>query len=213
MTPDRTVFELRQYTLRPGRRDELIELFDREFVETQEAAGMRIVGQFRDLDRPDRFVWVRGFRDMTVRAEALAAFYGGPVWKEHGAAANATMIDSSDVLLLRAAAPGAGFPHPAPARPGPGDRPAPTRLTAAVHRVAPDAAEALALQVRAALGGRFAACLATEPAENTFPALPVRTGEHLLAWFATGDVDAPDRLAPGLVQALRLESTARSQLR
>ena len=24
-----------------------------------------------------------------------------------------------------------------------------------------------------------------EPAENTFPALPVRTGEHLLVWFAS----------------------------
>src|SRR6185295_7643561 len=30
------IVELRRYTLRAGRRDELIELFDREFVETQE---------------------------------------------------------------------------------------------------------------------------------------------------------------------------------
>jgi hypothetical protein len=28
------ITELRRYTLHPGRRDELIELFDREFVET-----------------------------------------------------------------------------------------------------------------------------------------------------------------------------------
>ena len=55
------VVELRQYTLRPGQRDVLIGLFDREFVESQEAAGMAIVGQFRDLDDPDRFVWIRGF--------------------------------------------------------------------------------------------------------------------------------------------------------
>src|SRR6184192_2568977 len=75
------VVELRQYTLHPGQRDVLIDLFDREFVETQEAAGMRIIGQFRDLDHPDRFVWLRGFRDMTSRAKALTDFYGGPVWK------------------------------------------------------------------------------------------------------------------------------------
>ena len=72
------VVELRQYTLHPGQRDVLIDLFDREFVETQEAAGMRIIGQFRDLDHPDRFVWLRGFRDMTSRAKALTDFYGGP---------------------------------------------------------------------------------------------------------------------------------------
>src|SRR5215470_12713383 len=75
------ILELRQYTLKPGARDTLIKLFDREFVETQEAEGMRVVGQFRDLDRPDRFVWLRGFPDMTVRARALDAFYHGPTWK------------------------------------------------------------------------------------------------------------------------------------
>ncbi|HEY1385444.1 MAG TPA: hypothetical protein VGF43_17605, partial [Dongiaceae bacterium] len=44
------VTELRQYTLHPGQRDALIDLFDREFVETQEDAGIRVMGQFRDLD-------------------------------------------------------------------------------------------------------------------------------------------------------------------
>ena len=103
------VVELRQYTLHPGQRDVLIDLFDREFVETQEAAGMRIIGQFRDHDHPDRFVWLRGFRDMTSRAKALTDFYSGAVWKAHREAANATMIDSDNVLLLRPALPTSGF--------------------------------------------------------------------------------------------------------
>src|SRR5690242_5785819 len=103
------IVELRQYTLHPGARETLIELFDREFVETQEACGMKVIGQFRDLDDPDRFVWLRGFPDMPARARALAAFYGGPVWKAHRNAANATMIDSDNVLLLRPVAPDAGF--------------------------------------------------------------------------------------------------------
>ena len=33
------IVELRQYTLHPGKRDVLIDLFDREFVESQEASG------------------------------------------------------------------------------------------------------------------------------------------------------------------------------
>jgi hypothetical protein len=111
------VVELRQYTLRPGQRDVLIGLFDREFVESQEAAGMAIVGQFRDLDDPDRFVWIRGFASMPARATALASFYGGPVWKQHAAAANATMTDSDNVLLLRPATAQAGFPAPTAPRP------------------------------------------------------------------------------------------------
>jgi hypothetical protein len=49
------VLELRQYTLRPGRPEELIELFDTHLVEPQEEVGMHILGHFRDVDRPDRF--------------------------------------------------------------------------------------------------------------------------------------------------------------
>jgi NIPSNAP len=74
------VVELRRYTLRPGARETLVELFEREFIETQEAVGIHLLGQFKDLDDPDVFVWLRGFRDMSVRAAALEAVYGGPVW-------------------------------------------------------------------------------------------------------------------------------------
>lgn len=77
------VVELRPYALHPGQRDVLIELFDREFVESQEAAGMRVIGQFRDLDDPDRFIWLRGFPGMDARAESLTAFYSGPIWRAH----------------------------------------------------------------------------------------------------------------------------------
>src|SRR5262245_52508787 len=103
------IVELRQYTLHQGKRDVLIDLFDREFVESQEALGRKVIGQFRDLDNPNRFVWLRGFRDMPSRAEALKDFYGGPVWKAHREAANATMIDSDNVLLLRSATPTSGI--------------------------------------------------------------------------------------------------------
>ena len=55
------------------------------------------------------FVWLRGFDGMEARKDALTAFYDGPVWAAHRDAANATMIDSDDVLLLKPAWPGAGF--------------------------------------------------------------------------------------------------------
>jgi quinol monooxygenase YgiN len=111
------IVELRQYTLHPGQREALITLFDREFVESQEELGMVILGQFRDLDNPDRFVWLRGFETMPSRAKALASFYSGPAWKANSAAANATMIDSDNVLLLRPASARCGFPAPGITRP------------------------------------------------------------------------------------------------
>ncbi|MEQ0564765.1 NIPSNAP family protein [Amycolatopsis sp. NEAU-NG30] len=107
-----TVLELRRYTLHPGRRDELIELFEREFVEPQEAAGAHLFGLFRSRAAPDHFVWLRGFRSMESRKAALEEFYFGPVWKEHRDAANATMLDSDDVLLLRPLRRGLATPPP-----------------------------------------------------------------------------------------------------
>src|SRR5260370_20138710 len=78
-----SIVELRQYTLHPEKRDALIDLFEREFIETQEAVGIQVIGQFRDVDDPNRFVWLRGFRDMASRAKALQNFYGGALRDRH----------------------------------------------------------------------------------------------------------------------------------
>ena len=185
------VVELRQYTLHPGKRDVLIDLFDREFVETQEALGIKVIGQFRDLDHPDRFVWLRGFRDMTSRAKALSDFYGGPVWKAHREAANATIIDSDNVLLLRPALPMSGFLLES--RPPVGSDEVPKSLVVATiyysaSPVAPDFVnffEHTLRPVAASLGATISAYFVTENSENTFPALPVRAGENVFVWFST----------------------------
>ncbi len=190
------VVELRRYTLHAGKRDTLINVFDRHLVETQEDTGMKVIGQFRDLDRPDHFVWLRGFDDMEARRRSLEAFYTGPVWAAHRDAANATMIDSDDVLLLRPAWPGAGFNLVGAMR-GPrdasADAPSPDRsaLLAVVHHVTPDReAEFLSLfQNHAAppladQGAPLIAAFVTEHAENTFPRLPVRAAENVFVAFA-----------------------------
>jgi hypothetical protein len=247
------VVELRQYTLRPGQRDVLIDLFDRELIESQEAAGMVIVGQFRDLDDPDRFVWIRGFPSMPSRARALAGFYGGPVWKAHSAQANATMIDSDNVLLLRPVTARSGFPAPAAARLPAGHAPAGhapaghapvarSRILVTIYyrdkpfdQAFADFFDRQARPVLIETGATPLACLQTEHAENTFPALPVRTGENVFVWLARFPSAAHlgghlhqfecsghwrDHVLPalsamitGAPQRLRLAPTTRSQLR
>ncbi|GAB3142363.1 NIPSNAP family protein [Micromonospora sonneratiae] len=179
------VVELRQYTLRAGRRDELLELFDRAFVETQEEVGMAVLGQFRDHDDPDRFVWLRGFPDMAVRQRALTAFYDGPVWAANREQANSTMVDSSDVRLLRPYPADEGFPVPSAARP-PVDSPDPDRLVVVTMWFLPSAPQEGIDLIRDGLvtvmgetGPAPLAMLVTETATNTFPRLPVRTGENV----------------------------------
>ena len=215
--PRVTVLELRRYTLQPGRRDELIALFEREFVEPQEELGAQVVGTFRDVADPDAFVWVRAFADMAVRHRALTAFYGGPVWKRHCEAANATMIDFDDVLLLEPV--GAGFPARPRGAVGEG-RPGPSRVLAVV-RTGPGAQPEVATAGR--ILGAVPVVARTAPYPNDYPALPVRD-EQAVVWFASfphagAARAARERLAahplgrePGL-RLLELEPTPRSALR
>jgi hypothetical protein len=183
------IVELRQYTLVPGKRDVLVDVFDREFVESQESLGMRILGTFRDLDRDDRFVWLRGFEDMAIRLAGLTSFYGGPVWKEHGPLANTTMVSVDDVLLL----------HPV------------THLTLPAERDVSTAESELVITVhdRALLSqlDRGLGLLETDNSINDFPALPVREGVDVAVRIGR---DVP--VVPAQ-QVLRLAPTPRSLLR
>ena len=231
------IVELRRYTLRPGARETLIELFDRELVETQEEVGMHVLGQFRDLDDPDSFVWLRGFSDMPTRKRALEAFYGGPVWKQHAAAANATMIDVDNVLLFR---PLSGLALETDSRPAPGSTESqPGLLVATIYPLAESTASDFpaffAGHMEPALhqaGISVLATFATEHSQNTYPALPVRDDADVFVWLAifTDEADHERRLAEleqspawrerishalaqhldGQAEVLRLKPTSRS---
>ncbi|MGE0349991.1 NIPSNAP family protein [Hydrogenophaga sp.] len=233
-----TIVELRRYTLHPGQRDTLIALFDREFIETQEAVGMRVIGQFRDLDDDRRFVWLRGFADMDQRRAGLEAFYGGPVWQTHRDAANATMVDSDDVFLLHPAWPGAGIDgsHRERAAPGASSTP-PGLLDATVFPLRAPASDDLLALCRDVLapvlrqgGARRIGWYVTDPTPNNFPRLPVRERQPVLVGLALFDDlaafdalqrggswarDAQPALSPwlaGPAESHRLVPTARSTL-
>jgi hypothetical protein len=180
---------------------------------------------------------------MPSRARALAGFYGGPVWKAHSARANATMIDSDNVLLLRPVTARSGFPASVAARlPAGHALAAPSRtLVTIYYRDQPfdqafaDFFDRQARPVLIETGAMPLACLQTEHAENTFPALPVRTDENVFVWLArfpsaahlSGHLHRLERfgrwrdsvlpalsaMITGAPQRLRLAPTARSLLR
>ena len=235
-----TVFELRRYLLMPGARERMITLFDEELVDPQIGTGIAISGQYRDLDDPDAFVWFRSFEDMETRQNALTAFYDGPTWKQFGPLANATMVNSDNVLLLR---PAIG------AEPFTGDLTRPAEgggdgglVCVSTCSVAPgrdtDIANFFSTEVAPLLtdaGARLDAAFVSERAANTYPRLPVREGETVFLWVASfADTDAhrafSDRLAvcaawsarvfPKLdaylwrpLETVRLSPTARSRHR
>lgn len=185
------VVELRRYALKPGRRDELIALFEREFVQSQEDCGIALLGYYRDLDDPDAFVWLRGFRSMEQRKEALEAFYlRSAAWARNRDAANATMIDSDNVLLLRPARRESGFSETV--------SPRDTLAAASIFMLPEPATDDDICAFERAMLPRLrdlaenVAYFVTEPAPNTFPRLPVREREW--AFVVTGTCSSSDAL-------------------
>jgi NIPSNAP len=185
-----SVVELRQYTLHDGTRERLIQLFEDEFIESQEALGIRVIGPFRDLEDSNRFVWLRGFPNMDERSRMLSAFYGGSVWRAHCDAANATMIDSDNVLLLRPTERRSGGSAVTNGlQMGSFGRNA--LLVANIHYVDRSAVndfsqffEITMNPVLAHAGAHVIALFETETAKNTFSRLPVRENETVLIWLA-----------------------------
>ena len=153
---------------------------------------MYVIGQFRDLDDPNRFVWLRGFRNMSERAEGLKAFYGGPVWRAYRETANATMIDSDNVLLLRPARPWSGFLQennyrsPADAKEISGGLVVGTiyYLHASADEDFVDFFERKVKPPLTETGASLSAYFVTESTANNFRALPVREGENVFIWFS-----------------------------
>ncbi|MCZ8256158.1 MAG: NIPSNAP family protein [Polaromonas sp.] len=205
--PAGPVIELRRYRLQRHARETLIDLFDREFLETQDAAGMSVLAQFRDLDDPDAFVWLRRFEGLPQRAVALRSFYTGPVWAQHCDAANGTMVNSDNVLMLTplgdAALTSMLGPGPLPASFGE-HRPPPAvdlgeagvfEMTTCYLAPRTDTAfsawfEDTICPVLRAAGARIEGRWVVDHRENNFQRLPVREGETLFIWLLRFDGDA-----------------------
>ena len=205
------IVELRQYTLHPGKREVLIDMFDAHFIEPQESAGINVIGQFRNLDDPNKFVWVRGFPSMDVRARGLAEFYYGPVWKAFRNAANETIIDNDNVLLLRPMHPESSFLVEPNKRPAPGTRgDGKGLIVATIYHLDPTSKkeadfvsffEQKVMPLLTRAGAPVIASFVPEPAANNFPRLPVREGEHVFVWFSRfRDAAAFDRSTAALAE-------------
>lgn len=186
---DFQVIEFRRYIIRDGEREHFAEYFESWFPEAFRQLGAIAFGQFLERENPSRFTWLRGFRDMDARATVNAAFYYGPLWKEHRTTMNDILVDSDNVLLLRPLRPGSGvavLPAVDPVKEKVG---AQGIVIAQIFALQADGVEVFAAQAETTLaryrgaGVREAGLLVTLDAPNNFPQLPVRTDGPYLVWL------------------------------
>ncbi len=184
---DFQVIEFRRYLIKDGEREHFAHYFDAYFPEAFQQLGAIAFGAFLERGNPSHFAWIRGFHALEDRAIVNAAFYYGPVWKEHKATLNNLMLDSDNVLLLQPLSLATGIPVPPAVDPVTEQQGAQGILVAEIFAVKPGSMDVFVKQAAAAFAGyqaagvRQAGILVTLDVPNNFPQLPVRTdGPYLI---------------------------------
>ncbi|HYL05665.1 MAG TPA: NIPSNAP family protein [Thermoanaerobaculia bacterium] len=237
------VVELRRYTIVDGERERFARYFESYFAEAFEQLGAIAFGHFQERRNLDHFTWLRGYKDLDARATVNAAFYFGPLWKEHRATMNGLLADSDDVLLLRPLTPERSIPVLPAVDPFAAAANARGVVAAQIFAVRADGADgahsvdALARQAEPsfagyrAAGAREAGVLVTLDVANNFPLHPIRTDGPFLVWLGVledeetlrqrfeplaataGQSLAASGLLRGAPELVILDPAARSRLR
>lgn len=94
------IIEMRTYKLKPGCREQFLEIFRTKSVPAHAEIGMTILGPFLSIDDQDTFFFMRGFPDLPSREPMKAKFYEGNLWKKELENVLMPMIEKYDVVLV-----------------------------------------------------------------------------------------------------------------
>ncbi len=75
------LFELRQYRMKPGKRDAWVSFMETEIIPFQVSKGMVIAGSWVGEEEEDLYVWIRRFDSEDERERLYEAVYQSDEWK------------------------------------------------------------------------------------------------------------------------------------
>jgi NIPSNAP len=94
-------FELRQYRMRPGQRDNWVKFMEEEIIPYQVSKGMVIVGSWVGQEEEDLHVWIRRFESEQERERLYEAVYQSDRWKNELSPRVEELIDRSKIIVIR----------------------------------------------------------------------------------------------------------------
>jgi hypothetical protein len=94
-------FELRQYRIFPGKRDQWVKFMEERIMPGQLAHGVVIVGSFVGQTEDDLYVWIRRFEDEEHFATFNATYYGSDEWKNELRPRVREMLDFPSMVITR----------------------------------------------------------------------------------------------------------------
>jgi len=95
------LFELRQYRVQPGRRDDWVRVMEDQIIPFQSSLGMVIVGSFVAEEDPDLYVWIRRFDSEDERVRQYEAVYQSDHWKTNLAPLANELLEREKMVITR----------------------------------------------------------------------------------------------------------------
>lgn len=96
-----TIFELRQYYVRPGKQAEWLELMEAEIIPFNVSKGMRVTASFIGDGDETLYVWLRAFESEAARVKLYEAVYESDHWKNVLAPRCAELLDREQMKVTR----------------------------------------------------------------------------------------------------------------
>lgn len=93
------LFELRTYSIRPGKMDEWLAFMEREIMPFIMSRGMTINASFRGNEDDSTYVWIRRFDDEAHRKLLYEAVYESDEWKNDFSPKVGTLIDREKTVI------------------------------------------------------------------------------------------------------------------
>ena len=94
-------FELRQYRIKDGKRNEWVKLMEEEVIPFQISKGMVVAGSFTGQQEPDLYVWIRRFDSEEERERLYKAVYESDHWLHVLKPKIDTMLDRPRIIVTR----------------------------------------------------------------------------------------------------------------
>jgi hypothetical protein len=93
------LFELREYRIRPGKRDAWVRHMEEQIIPFQTSKGMVIVGSWVGKEEDDLFVWIRRFDNEAERQRLYTDVYESDEWKTRIGPPIGDLIDREKIVV------------------------------------------------------------------------------------------------------------------
>lgn len=94
-------FELRQYRVKPEKREEWVKLMEEKIIPFQISQGMVVIGSFVGAEEADLYIWIRRFESEEERKALYARVYESDYWKNEIAPRTGDMLDRERMVITR----------------------------------------------------------------------------------------------------------------